>query len=330
MKKMSKNLQSALYYLQQNPEESKSSVASMFKTDRHKMAPYLNGEKDFQKFTIEDQSNPDSNYIYYFSESELEGIKYYLEHHEESYTKIREKYPALPTSKTSLKRQLEILGEENFIKAAPRYTYKKDIFKKIETEEAAYWLGFILADGCLVQDARLSINLAEKDKEHLKKFCRFLQMPENEINAIIKNTVGGAYTKDNPTCALNICSKEIVQDLKEKNIFAAKSGKEIPYICETPQLEKAYIRGIFDGDGYIRSTQSGLGLVGSFEICSYVQNYINKYIVDTSSNHIREHGTIWKFELSNRDFTKKILDFLYKDATIYLDRKFNLYKEIYQ
>lgn len=176
---------------------------------------------------------------------------------------------------------------------------------------------------------RLSINLAEKDKEHLIKFCNYLKMPEEEISNIIKSSYGGAYTRDNPVSCLNICSKEIVKNLEDKNITARKSGKEIPYICSNISLESAYIRGLIDGDGYIRETQFGLGLVGSYEICKYVQDFISKNIKDISSNHIREHGIIYKLELTGKNQSKEILDFFYKNAKIYLTRKYTIYKEKY-
>jgi len=146
----------------------------------------------------------------------------------------------------------------------------------------------------------LSINLAEKDKEHLVKFCKYLQMPEEEIDMIIKTSTGGAYTRDNPVSVLNICSVDIVHNLEDKKICARKSGAEIPYICSSIELEKSYIRGLIDGDGYIRETQYGLGLVGSYDICQYVQNFISQNIKDISSNNIREHGTIYKLELTGK------------------------------
>jgi hypothetical protein len=40
--------------------------------------------------------------------------------------------------------------------------------------EAKYWLGFILADGCIAHD-RLQINLSPNDIGHLEKFQSFLK-----------------------------------------------------------------------------------------------------------------------------------------------------------
>lgn len=41
-------------------------------------------------------------------------------------------------------------------------------FKKIDTEEKAYWLGFLYADGCVgSKEAKIELGLAEKDFNHL-------------------------------------------------------------------------------------------------------------------------------------------------------------------
>lgn len=92
----------------------------------------------------------------------------------------------------------------------------------------------------------------------------------------------------------------------------------------------AYIRGLIDGDGYIRETQYGYGLVGSCQICNYVKNYIIENIDDISNNHIREHGIIYKLEVNGRIHTQKMTKALYENATIYLDRKYNIYLNNYK
>lgn len=44
-----------------------------------------------------------------------------------------------------------------------------------ETNEAYYWLGFIMADGHFNLNNQIQINLAQKDLEHLKKFAKFVE-----------------------------------------------------------------------------------------------------------------------------------------------------------
>ena len=54
-----------------------------------------------------------------------------------------------------------------------KYIYDVDYFKKIDTIEKAYWLGFIYADGYVSvgkQNYEFGIELQGSDYKHLKKF----------------------------------------------------------------------------------------------------------------------------------------------------------------
>lgn len=227
----------------------------------------------------------------------------------------------------TLKHWIEILS----IKHEPyqKYHYNRNAFASIANEEDAYWLGFITADGYINEQHNwLNIGLAEIDLSHIKKFLKYLQFPINEAEEIIKKGIGGAYTKDNAVYQITVCGKKLVENLKQYGLFQAKSGEEKPYTCATKELEIAYLRGLLDGDGYIRSTQYGVGLVGSYEITKYFVSFICRQlgIENYEGKYIGEHGKIYKAAFSGRIQSQKILNILYSNATIYLDRKFDLYK----
>lgn len=60
-------------------------------------------------------------------------------------------------------------------KTQKKYFYDETFFEKIDTEEKAYWLGFLYADGCVQENKkrkRCILELAEKDKEHLILFAK--------------------------------------------------------------------------------------------------------------------------------------------------------------
>ena len=54
-----------------------------------------------------------------------------------------------------------------------KYNFDENFFDKIDTEEKAYWLGFIYADGAIFKRT-LSIRLSTKDIHHLEKFKKIL------------------------------------------------------------------------------------------------------------------------------------------------------------
>ena len=83
------------------------------------------------------------------------------------------------------------------------YTCNENAFEKIDNHEAAYWLGFLAADGNIT-DRSLNVNLAAKDEAHLYKLRQFLKS-----NHPIRVWNHEGYDK----CGLNIYSGKIVSDL---------------------------------------------------------------------------------------------------------------------
>jgi len=142
--------------------------------------------------------------------------------------------------------------------------YNRHIFDTIDSAEKAYWLGFIIADGYLNIDRRmLRIKLGNKDKHHLEKFINFLGGDLTMLKSEIHNTTG------NIQWYVSTYSIEIKNALIKLNVEQSKSGKE-----HIPPIDKIYyrdfIRGLWDGDGFIRENLNGIGLVGSFECLSFV------------------------------------------------------------
>lgn len=329
MEKQLKKLIEAIKYKNAHPEISYTKIGEKFQVSRHSISI---GIKDIEKYTFESSINPD--YLYYFSQQELEMINLYCEDNGMGFSEIKQKYSACPATAGTLKRWCKILGKEP---KSIHYTLHKDlnkrVFESIDTEEKAYWLGFLLTDGYVYDSNRqkqVNLCLAEKDINHLYKFLDLFGASEEEKQTMIGHHFGGAYTRDNPVCSVIICGKDLVNDLKKYNLFQRKSGIEKPYIFSNPLFEKAYIRGIFDGDGYIRSTQYGFGFVGSFEMMDYIRDFCNRTFDNSFEKvHITTHGKIFRFATNGYEKTKKFLDYIYKDASIYLDRKYNLYQELY-
>lgn len=331
MKKIKKNILDAIDYLQNNPKNSITQTAILFNVDRHTLSDYVSKRSDYpQNNLFISKKEPDNGYLYFFTNEELEIIEYYKEYSHLGYPSLKEKFPNAPDVR-AIRRWMDILGYSYSTGALKKYNYDRNKFNEIKTEEDAYWLGFITADGCIVQNKWLQIKLQASDVKHLEKFCKFMGMPNEQIQEAIKDEVGGAYTRDNPVKVIKISSIEVIKNLQDKGIYPRKSGNEIPYKCSSIDLEKAYIRGLIDGDGYLSSTdQNGIGIVGSYAICNYVKNFIQKNLVDVSPNRISEHGTIYRFEVRHHEKSQKIISYLYKNSNVYLDRKYKLYLEKYQ
>ncbi|MBO5425430.1 MAG: hypothetical protein J6A25_07940 [Lachnospiraceae bacterium] len=200
--------------------------------------------------------------------------------------------------------------------------YNRNIFNKIDNEEKAYWLGFIVADGYLnINKHMLRIKLGNRDRSHLIKFIKFVGGNEEMLKSEIHSETG------NENFYVSLYSKEVMNDLLSLGIEQAKSGKE--KVCNIDKkYYRDFIRGLWDGDGFIRENLSGIGLVGSEEVLAFVQNYFNDSL-GVKPLKIYPHCNTFKIEYrSTRKAIPLILNHLYGDKDVALDRKKELATKI--
>ena len=200
--------------------------------------------------------------------------------------------------------------------------YNRNIFNKIDNEEKAYWLGFIVADGYLnINKHMLRIKLGNRDRSHLIKFIKFVGGNEEMLKSEIHSETG------NENFYVSLYSKEVMNDLLGLGIEQAKSGKE--KVCNIDKkYYRDFIRGLWDGDGFIRENLSGIGLVGSEEVLAFVQNYFNDSL-GVRPLKIYPHCNTFKIEYrSTRKAIPLILNHLYGDKDVALDRKKELATKI--
>lgn len=193
--------------------------------------------------------------------------------------------------------------------------YNRNIFDKIDNDEKAYWLGFILADGYLnINKNMMRIKLGGRDRDHLIKFIKFvggdISMLKSEVHGITGNDI--AY--------VSLYSKEIREALYKLGIRQAKSGKE--KVCDIDSCyHRSFIRGIWDGDGFIREDLTGVGVVGSEELMIFIQEYLRENL-GIEPLKVHPHGIIFKIEYrSTKTAIPLILSHLYDDGDVALDRK---------
>lgn len=223
-------------------------------------------------------------------------------------------------------RNIDIVNHQNICRL------DETIFDIIDTEEKAYWLGFIFADGCVYRNEdRFRINLSIKDRNHLEKFAAFLKF---------KGVIGiNTVNRDEKTfklCYVSFRNKHICDRLKQYGCTSNKSlTLKFPDISifKTNNLVIDFIRGYFDGDGSLglcktstKSKKEFLSLLGTKEFLQEIRKYLNistKVKNKSTANHSNNAFTINTSCLTSR----KIARIIYGNATIYLDRKYNIYKE---
>jgi hypothetical protein len=206
-----------------------------------------------------------------------------------------------------------------------RYTFNERFFERIDTEEKAYWLGFILADGCISRGKDVIIALKASDKNHLDKFIK--SIGGNNKYYIRKNN--GGY--NHCTAAfLAIRSEKMYDDLVKLGITERKSGKEKMPPTVPSYLLRHFWRGVVDGDGHVCVNNQPpyeyleIGLCGSKSIVSD----FSTFIMDSIGIHpkVSPDHSIWKTK-TGCSHALKLCALLYDNSMIFLDRKWKIYEQ---
>ena len=67
------------------------------------------------------------------------------------------------------------------------FRFNENVFDCIDTEEKAYWLGFIYADGSIFSNGyKFELSLCGKDIEHLHKFNKFMEHKKDNVKTRIE------------------------------------------------------------------------------------------------------------------------------------------------
>lgn len=219
-----------------------------------------------------------------------------------------------------------------------KYSVNESFFDIIDTEEKAYWLGFIMADGCICTsnssspNNRLSIILNQKDKDHLIKFKKAIdsKAPVREGTVIDKRGFV-TYKAEFRVNSLKMCSTLISLDVKPR-----KTGKEIIPSQIPTNLIRHFCRGFFDGDGSIAKSSNHnyyrfkLGSASETIIKQFQDLFINEGIGKVNYYIEKQYNKPFYILESNSKYkANAIFHWLYDDVKVFLDRKFLRAKDMF-
>lgn len=199
------------------------------------------------------------------------------------------------------------------------YNLNYKIFDNIDSEHKAYWLGFMFADGHISNQDTIMLTVQKKDVEIIHKWKEFLSAEHPISND----------THNNPS--LNIKCKYLCDRFRQLGYTNRKSysidfNKIINNIPDN--LRNHFIRGMVDGDGcikvynysYLKKPQYHFGYTGLEYVCEFIKEYLSldrKLVKETDIT----------YTCVTRDLNKilNIRDFLYKDSSIWLSRKHDVF-----
>lgn len=193
-----------------------------------------------------------------------------------------------------------------------RYAVNQDFFHHVDTEEKAYWLGFVTADGGIVRNSLVLI-VQDRDAEHLARF---------------RSALGAAHPvqrfsdRGRGYARLTIYSKRLVQALASLGVLPKKSFSIAPCVQVPGGLARHYWRGLVDGDGWLTRTRKGhwiVGLSGNAAILEGFRQFLSQYV--RSKATVRPHRSIFQISFGGTYLPRIVADVLYSGSRVSLHRK---------
>lgn len=246
----------------------------------------------------------------------------YFINHKESATQVAKKFQITPTvfCKNLKKFGITAKNEHNAAK------FDENIFDSIDTAEKAYWLGFIFADGTISSHKdgckpryEFELSVAIKDKEHLDKFNKFMQHQKDNVKCGEVNLGDKIFAR----ARWVVGNKHLWETLNNLGCTPKKSlTLKFPNIPQA--LMPHFIRGYFDGDGSlgIYNGKPQCSCIGTIDILNTIAAQLP---FEVHYHHDKRHSdSTYSIQLSSNKCIW-FLDYIYKDCTVALNRKLQLY-----
>ncbi len=192
------------------------------------------------------------------------------------------------------------------------------------SEQSAYWIGFLIADGNISYKKGIPIialHLKEGDLQHLMKFRSFVHS-SHKIGSYINKTWG------NKSYSISFSSERIANSLIKygcvpKKCFVAEIKGDI-------QFNRHLWRGILDGDGslglYSRLNGNGsvrkvpyISLTGTYNVCRQFRDFLQKQLEPMPQKIIPSKRSYFFMVSDHRAI--KAIKLLYDNCKVALDRK---------
>ena len=217
------------------------------------------------------------------------------------------------------------------------YEFNERYFDVIDSQNKAYILGLLYADGTNnTKEHRVSLALKYTDVNILNKISNELGLNKNlEYVSERISTYYGKEFKSQSQYRLRVNSLHFSERLVELGMVPKKSLVLVFPTFLPADLIPHFIRGYFDGDGCVQTQISKTGylcdhkinILSTNDFCETMEKIIesilgiNCHIYNTSA----QNGITKQLCIVGRRQCTKFLEWIYKDADLYLDRKYQIY-----
>ena len=199
-----------------------------------------------------------------------------------------------------------------------KYYFEDNFMHNIDTTSKAYLLGWIASDGSISKTGSITIKIRDYDIDVLLKIrhiiCDELPIVEEKTNMV----------------SLTINSTEMAKDCL-KHLGLVDFGKKDTEVnfpkLDSVELDWAFLRGYFEGDGSVNSRKTVIHPIPRVSISSNSKNILEHILELVGFGNIYG-STEYKWEVNTGRLALDFLDKLYEDTSIpRLDRKYDIYNK---
>ncbi len=215
-----------------------------------------------------------------------------------------------------------------------KHALNERFFQTIDTEEKAYFLGFMYADGSVNPVKKtVCLSQAEPDADMLLKLKAACSSAAPV--RIYRRSHGDASENRHATAMLNLHSSSMVEDLISHGCVPNKTFKtRFPFDSVPTPLRRHFIRGYFDGDGSIPLGARGKPMPSAVVVGT--KEFLDEILMVTASaigeikhtfhvRHPERNHNITQLHISTQSEAVRFLWWLYNDASVFMDRKMSRY-----
>ena len=199
----------------------------------------------------------------------------------------------------------------------PNFKDKKRIvkhnpFQDITNPNVQYWLGWLATDGYISHlENRITLSLSIKDIDVIEKFRDFISP-----NLTIHHSI---HHKEFEMVFVSFRNKEIVDFLSTLGFNNNKTFEFVPNF----EITWDYIRGVFEGDGYIREKEINITGASKNHI-ELIYNFVKSQGINCKLRQklTPKNTVMYDFEIHSKIEISKFVDKIYANANIFMDRKY--------
>ncbi|MEH7460297.1 LAGLIDADG family homing endonuclease [Bacillus sp. JJ1127] len=214
-------------------------------------------------------------------------------------------------------RYVRMVLTDNNVKKRARGSWKRkyhlnENYFKNWSNNMAYILGFFIADGVITKNNQ-TVSISQKESSILEDIK--IELHSNQ--PLCQNKKTGVYM-------LNLNSKIMKNDLMNFHGITPHKSYDVQFPYVPKEHLHHFIRGYFDGDGYVNYTSYTVSFVGGSH--SFMRSLIQILQEQNLTPHFINKEPHYRVILSGRKTIKIFSNWIYKDKELFLQRKYDIFQ----